>query len=173
MADIFAVFGFFLFVGIALPGLLTTYYLIFPKLVDRARLRLTHSLGLSVVVGLVLLVVIAIPITILLILPAAPLKALGVFGIFIALAVLAIGLSGFAARMAHRFTAAPLPSPMDFIKGAVTLTLALEFPIIGWLILTPLVLIAALGATAFALLNWLPKPRTNTVTVASATPAQS
>ena len=44
-----------------------------------------------------------------------------------------------------------------FIRGAIILELAAFFPVLGWLFLWPLALITALGATIFALLNWMPR----------------
>ena len=43
MADISAVFGILLFLGIAFPGLLTAWYLLFPATVERVRLRLDRT----------------------------------------------------------------------------------------------------------------------------------
>jgi hypothetical protein len=44
-----------------------------------------------------------------------------------------------------------------FIRGAIILEFAAFFPVIGWLFIWIPLLIMAFGATAFALLNWLPR----------------
>ncbi|HNQ95553.1 MAG TPA: hypothetical protein PKH47_12835, partial [Anaerolineales bacterium] len=56
-------------------------------------------------------------------------------------------------------------SPFNaFIRGAVILELAAFFPLIGWLFVWIPLLITSFGATAFALLNWMPRVKVNTET---------
>ena len=43
MADVFALFGTLLALGIALPGLLLTWQLLLPNVVSRAQQRLNHT----------------------------------------------------------------------------------------------------------------------------------
>jgi len=43
-----------------------------------------------------------------------------------------------------------------FVRGAVAIELAAGFPLIGWFIVIPILIITALGATVFALLRWAP-----------------
>ena len=57
-----------------------------------------------------------------------------------------------------------------FIRGAAILELAAFFPVLGWFFIWPFTLITALGATAFALLNWMPR---ETSQIPSATTSQS
>jgi hypothetical protein len=46
-----------------------------------------------------------------------------------------------------------------FLRGAAALELAAAFPVLGWFIVIPLAIIASLGATAFAVLHWMPANR--------------
>jgi hypothetical protein len=50
-----------------------------------------------------------------------------------------------------------------FIRGAVALELAAIFPIVGWFLVIPFVLLAGFGAGLFGLLRWLPRPRSSPV----------
>ena len=69
MADVFAVFGTMLALGIALPGLLLTWRLLFPKVVDRAQQRLTQTPWRCFFSGGFVLLLSAIPITVLFSIP--------------------------------------------------------------------------------------------------------
>jgi uncharacterized protein involved in cysteine biosynthesis len=161
MADISAVFGILLFLGIAFPGLLTAHYLLFPATVERARLRLDRTPWLCFFVGGVLTAALAIPIVILLAIPNGAVKFAGFATLFVGLAISSIGASGLAAKMGERLaarsgnTATPIGA---FARGAIALELAAAFPILGWFIFIPLAIVTSLGATAFALLRWVPRP---------------
>jgi hypothetical protein len=77
-----------------------------------------------------------------------------------ALTLSSIGSSGIAAHLGARLAQQSNLSPVSgFIRGAVLLELAAFFPIIGWLFIWLPLLITAFGATAFALLNWIPRGR--------------
>jgi hypothetical protein len=43
------------------------------------------------------------------------------------------------------------------VRGSILLTLAAGFPVIGWFLITPLIIITSFGATVFALLRWMPR----------------
>ena len=161
MADISAVFGILLFLGIAFPGLLTTHYLLFPATVERARLRLDRTPWLCFFVGGVITAIFAIPIVVLLAIPNGAVKFIGFAILFVGLAVAALGAAGLAAKMGERLSARSANSiaPIGaFVRGALALELAAAFPIIGWFIFIPLAIVLSLGATAFALLRWVPRP---------------
>jgi hypothetical protein len=55
--------------------------------------------------------------------------------------------------------AASLTPAGAFVRGAVALELAAVFPIVGWFLVIPAVLLAGFGAGLFGLLRWLPRPR--------------
>ena len=157
MADLFAIFNILLFLGIVFPGLMTTVWLLFPKRVGIAQARLEHTPWKSLLVGLFLLGGLVLPVAILLALPAAPAKFLGWSLLFLGLTAGSLGASGLSALLGsaiNRQTQGKLSPAGAFLRGALALELAAAFPIVGWFVVIPLSLIACLGATFFAVLNW-------------------
>ena len=131
------------------------------------------SLASSFWLGLVTLIAVTIPIIILLSLPIGPAKFAGWILLAASLALSSIGSAGIAAHLGEQMKRAgngfaPLGG---FIRGAVILELAAFFPVLGWFFLWPLALITALGATAFALLNWMPR-ETSQISSATTSPSQ-
>jgi hypothetical protein len=166
MADISAVFGILLFLGIAFPGFLTALYLLFPATVERARLRLDRTPWLCFFIGGLLTAVFAIPIVILFALGNGVTQFLGWALLFIILTIASIGAAGLASKMGERFSArsSNTVTPIGaFVRGAIALELAAAFPVIGWLIFIPIAIVVSLGATAFALLRWVPRSVTQAI----------
>ncbi len=160
MANITAVFGILLTLGIVFPGLLTAWWLLFPATVERARLRLDRTPWRCFWLGGIVTAVIAIPTVILLALPFGPAKFLGWIVIVAALASASLGAAGLAAKMGERLTSRSngnLSPAGAFVRGALALELAAAFPILGWFLVIPLAIVTALGATVFALLHWMPR----------------
>jgi hypothetical protein len=123
--------------------------------------------------GLVVVVALAIPIVTLLALPFGPAKFLGWILLAASLALSSIGSAGIAAHLADRVAQRSNVTALGaFVRGAVVLELAAFFPVIGWFFLWPLLLITAFGATTFALLNWLPRERTQSSSP-TASPSQA
>jgi len=162
MADISAIFFILLIISIAFPAMLAAWWLLFPNLITRAQTRIEKSLAQSFWLGLVIITVVTIPIIVLLALPFGPAKFFGWILIAAALAISSIGSAGIAAHFGERMQQASnsYTSLGAFMRGAVILELATFFPILGWFFLLPLALITAFGATGFALLNWLPREKT-------------
>ena len=161
MADISAIFFILLILGIAFPAMLTAWWLLFPSLITRAQTRVERTLPQTFWLGVVILIGMAIPIVILLALPIGPAKFTGWLLLVASLALSSIGSSGIAAYLGDRLSQyGNVTTSGGFIRGAVVLELAAFFPVIGWLFLWPLFLIIAFGATGFALLNWLPREKT-------------
>jgi len=161
MADISAIFFILLIIGIAFPAMLTAWWLSFPTLIGRAQTRVEKSLARSFWLGLILVIALAVPIFILLALPFGPAKLIGWILLGLSLAISSIGSAGIAAHLGARLTQQNSLSPLSgFIRGAVILELAAFFPIIGWLFIWIPILITAFGATTFALLNWMPREKT-------------
>jgi hypothetical protein len=159
MADISAIFFILLIISIAFPAMLATWWLLFPNLISRAQIRVEKTLSRTFWLGLIMVVGLTIPIIILMSLPFGPAKFFGWILLAVSLALSSIGSAGIAAHLGERMKQAgnnytPLSA---FLRGAVILELAAFFPVIGWLFLWPLFLIAAFGATSFALLNWMPR----------------
>ena len=171
MADISAIFFILLILGIAFPAMLTAWWLLFPSIVARSQLRVERTLTRTFWMGLIIVIALAIPIVILLALPFGPAKFIGWVLLAASLSLSSIGSAGIAAHLANRLALQSNVSALGaFIRGAVLLELAAFFPVIGWLFLWPLFLITAFGATGFALLNWLPREKTQ---ISSTTPSPS
>ena len=158
MADISAVFGILLALGIVFPGLLTAWRLLFPVMVERAQLRLELTPWHCFWLGGVLTAVLTVPVVVLLALPIGPAKLAGWVVIFATLSLASLGAAGLAARMASQVQrASPAQTPLGaFVRAALALELAAAFPVIGWFVVIPLVSVTTLGATVFALLHSVP-----------------
>jgi hypothetical protein len=167
MADISAVFGILLFLGIAFPGLLTALYLLFPATVERARLRLDRTPWKCFFVGGLLTAFFAIPIVVLFAIGNGITQFIAWVIIFVVLTFGTIGAAGLASKMGDRLglrSGNSLSPIASFVRGAIALELAAAFPIIGWAIFIPLAIVTSLGAAAFALLRWVPRPIVQAVT---------
>ena len=161
MADISAIFFILLLIGIAFPAMLTALWLLFPALISRAQTRVDKTPMQTFWMGLVLIVAVTIPIIILLALPFGPAKFFGWILLGASLAISSIGSAGIAAHLGARLSKHTSVTPLSgFIRGTVILELAAFFPLIGWLFVWIPALIVAFGATGFALLNWLPREKT-------------
>ena len=160
MADISAIFFILLIIGIAFPAMLTAWWLLFPGLIMKAQTRIEKSLAASFWMGLIVTLVLGIPIFVLLALPFGPAKLIGWILLGASFVLSSIGSAGIAAHFGTRLTQQSNLSPLSgFIRGAVILELAAFFPVIGWIFIWIPMLITALGATAFALLNWMPSEK--------------
>lgn len=159
MADVYAVFGTLLALGIVFPGMLMAWKILFPQFVERSEIRLTSTPGRTFGMGLIGVVLVAIPAVILSALPFGPAKFLGAVTILTAFALASLGASGLAATMGRRIQDLAQREdggPRTFLQGAVALELAAAFPFIGWFLFIPLTIVACFGAAIFALLGWDP-----------------
>jgi hypothetical protein len=160
MADVAAIFGLLLSLGIVFPGFLTAWWLLFPAVVERARVRLEATPWQCFWLGGVTTALLVIPITVLIALPVAPAKLLGWTGIASTLALASLGAAGLVAQMSRRLQSQSALSPAAaFVRSAIALELAAALPFIGWLVVVPLAVVVSLGATVFALVRWLPASR--------------
>jgi hypothetical protein len=162
MADVYAVFGTLLALGIAFPGLLTGSWLLFPDIVGRARLRAAGTPWRSFFFGIGAVLLTAIPVLILNAMPIGIAKLAAVMIVFASFGVATLGAAAVAAEMGDRLRG-HAPSTMSsagaFVRGAVALELAAIFPIVGWFLVIPGVLLMGFGAGVFGLLRWLPRPQ--------------
>jgi hypothetical protein len=157
MADVYAIFGTLLALGIVFPGMLTAWWLLFPGLVDKASQRVSATPWGSLGLGTLTVIVAAVPIGILLALPFGPAKFLGGVLLLGLLTFASIGAAGIASAMAHvlRSRMGDEGSPLGaFVRGALALELAAAFPFLGWFFFIPLTILASLGSATFALLGW-------------------
>jgi hypothetical protein len=165
MADVSAVFGFLLALGIAFPGMLTAVWLLFPRKVEITQLRLTDTPWRCFWLGLAVAFLVGIPITIFFALPPAPAKIIGVIGLTLVLTFSTLGAAGLTSKMADRLEGdgtGKLKGASAFVGSALTLELAAFFPFIGWFIVIPFGILFSLGAATFALFQWHPKPKAET-----------
>ena len=162
MADMTAIFFILLIFSIAFPAMLSVWWLLFPNLISRAQTRVEKTLSRAFWLGLLVVIGLAIPIIVLLSLPLGPAKLIGWLLLTISLALSSIGSAGIAAHLGERMKQAGNNyTPFNaFVRGAVLLELAAFFPVIGWLFVWPLMLIVSFGAMGFALLNWMPREKT-------------
>lgn len=159
MADVYAVFGTLLALGIVLPGMLLAWRLLVPGLVKRAQVRIDRSPWKSFGVGLIGSLVVALPAVILSALPFGAAKFMGAGLILGSLWLASLGAAGIAAAMAERirdWNQSESQGVRHFLLGAAALELAAAFPFIGWFLFIPLTVITSFGATIFALLHWVP-----------------
>jgi hypothetical protein len=148
MADIYAIFGFMVLMGLSYPALLTTWWLIFPERVERARIRIIERpkrvFGMGILYGLIA----AIPMVILFSLPSQFTKVLGWLWLVVLLGVASLGSAGIAAEIGLRLNwknDGVYQSLGAYLRGAVLWELAAVFPVIGWLLIIPLGTLISIG----------------------------
>lgn len=165
MADVFAVFGTLLALGIALPGLLLTWQLLLPKTVARAQARIEQTPWKCLFLGGFMLFICLIPVIILFNLPWGFFKAMGGVGTFMLLTLTSVGAAGLAALMGQRLQGLGISASSGgaTLRGAVAMELAAIFPFIGWFIFIPAAFIISLGAFGFALFGWVWQPHAQAV----------
>lgn len=154
MSDVFAIFGILLTLGIAFPGMLAAWWLLFPDLAGRASQRLGTRPWSCFWLGLAVVLIGAIPIALLVSLPVGLVQFTGWSLAALMLAFASLGATGLAAHMGMRLDQrAPGEfSPFAaFLRGAITLELAAIFPVLGWLIVIPGAVLVSLGAAVYAL----------------------
>lgn len=161
MADVSAIFGILLSLGIAFPGLLTCLRLLFPNKVNLARTRVGTSPWRCFWLGSAAALVVAIPIIILYALPFGPAKLVATLAVSGVFTLAAIGAAGIADLMALRISRHKAESEiglLQFVQGAVILELAAVFPVLGWLFILPVAILVSLGASIFSVLNLVNLP---------------
>lgn len=154
MADVYAVFGTLLALGIAFPGMLLAYRLFLPRFVARAQERVAGSGARSFGVGLLGAVVIAVPVIVLLALPFGPAKFLGATLLMLTLAFASLGAAGVAGAMGANFKQASgqeMSESGAYVRAAIALELAAAFPFLGWFLVIPIMIIVSLGSSLAAL----------------------
>jgi hypothetical protein len=160
MADVQAVFGTLLALGIAFPGMLTAWWLLFPTHIERAGDRLENNPWRCLGIGTVALIPLVLVVSFFSALPLGLARFLGAVLGFGGLAFASLGASGIAGLMGRRLNQREGSETMSlwtFVRGAIALELAAVFPLIGWFIMIPVSIVTAFGASLLAVLNWVPK----------------
>ena len=148
MADMYAIFGSLILIGLSYPALLTAWWLLFPEKVEKARLEITEKPRKSFGMGLVYGLAAAVPAVILFNLPAQITQVLGWIWLVLILGSASLGAAGIAAELGLRLNwknDGSFQSLGAFLRGAAIWELASIFPAIGWLLIIPLGTITALG----------------------------
>ena len=154
MADILAIVGILVLVGGAQAGLVITFCLLFPARVEAASARLEQHPWRSLLLGSGAAVALALPVIVLLSLPAGVARFLGWALVVGALAVSGIGASGLTRLLARRMVAqgmAEAGSLGTLVRSSLALELAILLPVVGWFVVLPLVTAASFGASLHAL----------------------
>lgn len=169
MSDILTFFGVLVILGLGFPALLFVVWLSLPAPVERARQAIHNGSWRCFGVGLLTLLLMALPVVVLLQLPG-PGQFTGATLLLSIIAVSTIGAAGMAAQLADRITTraqGTVTAPRAFLYGAVTLELAVAFPVLGWIIVLPFALLTGLGATVLAFFRRpksVPQPAAQLVT---------
>jgi len=145
MADMYAIFGSLILVGISYPALLTTWWLLFPEKVEIARLRISKKPKKSFGFGLLAGGIAAIPTAILFALPSQFTQVLGWIWLVLVLGAASLGAAGIAAEIGLRLNwrnDGNFQSLGAFLRG---------FPVIGWLLIIPIGTLVALGGAVHAI----------------------
>lgn len=156
MSDVYLGFGILLSLGLVFPGLIFTWWLLFPGPAARAEVRLAQAPGRTFLMGLLLSLTITITVLVLVSLPLPGARVLAAALVLGALAVAAVGAAGLVNWMAQRLQArshSALSPAAAFLRAVVALELAAAFPFVGWFLFIPLCLIFCLGAAGLALLR--------------------
>lgn len=153
--DVCLLFGTLLSLGIAIPGLLVAWWLLCPRLVERAGICLVRTPGRCFGLGLGCVAVAFLPLAVLFKVRAG----IGLAALCTLLACASIGAAGLAGVMGDRLRRdSPAISPVGaLLGGAVALELAAVVPLIGWFVVLPLAFACGLGAACFALVGWHPR----------------
>lgn len=159
MADIYAVFGTLLTLGITYPALLTLWRTIFPDLVQRSQQRLVSTPWKSLGMGCLSAVLASVPALILFALPSQLTQVMAWGWILLLLVLSSMAAAGLAQEIGERLhsVSGESFSPLGaFLRGALCWELAVVFPIIGWGVILPVSLLMTLGAGTSALINRQP-----------------
>lgn len=160
MADVYAVFGTLLALGIIFPGMLIAWWLMFPGFVSKASSRVERTPWRCLGLGIALAIPIGFTAAILFAIALGPANFLGGLMIVGGLAFANLGASGMASMMGRRLLPRSKENTSEaagFLRGAIALELAAAFPVIGWFLAIPLITLCSLGAAAFAVLGWVPQ----------------
>jgi len=148
MADMTAIFGILILIGISYPALLTTWWLLFPERVEQARLIISEKPKKSFGVGILAGLIAALPAVILFNLPSQFTQVLGWIWLVLVLGAASLGAASIVAEIGLRLNwknDGSFQSLDAFLRGALIWELAAVFPIIGWLLVIPVGTLISLG----------------------------
>ncbi len=161
MADVYIVTFSVIGILISFPGLAAALNLLLPATTERAYQRLAQTPVKSLILGLPITFAIIVWVLITANIPFGPVQFLAFVGAMIGMGLNSIGAAGLARLMGERIgdltgTGTDL---LNLIRGAVIYELACLFPLVGWFVLFPILVIMTVGAASFAMLRWVPRPK--------------
>lgn len=149
MSDKLTIIGSLILLGLSYPAVLTTWWLLFPERVEKARVKITTKPGRYLWIGILAALAAAIPGTFLFLIPVGFSQALGWIWLAIVLGFASMGSAGIAAELGLRVNWKNDGAHLSlgaFLRGALIWELAAVFPLIGWLLVMPLGTLISLGA---------------------------
>lgn len=161
ISDVYAVFGTLLALGIAFPGMLAAFWLLFPATVEKTELRIKFAPWKSFWLGIGAAIGIGLPVVVMFNLPLGGLQFLGFMILLLALGISTFGVAGIAllmGRRIHDYSDQGLSTTKSFVLGGIALALAAAFPIVGWFLVIPASLFISFGSSLFVLFR---KPGTS------------
>ena len=151
IGDVTAIVAFLSGLGLSSWALVVCAGLLMPERVDRARAALAFSLRACILRGLGLVAVPGIISFVLIVQPAPLGKLLGMAGLLCLLALAVVGTAGISRAAAEQIRSMQ-PDVSDyasFTRGAGFLIGGAMLPLLGWFLVAPLMLVAALGCGWF------------------------
>lgn len=165
MADVYTVTLSVIGILISVPALLVAINLLMPDVTKRAQTRLAQTPGRSFWLGAPITAAFALFIAITSQVNIGAVQAMAFIAALLFMGIGSIGGAGLSRLLGERIR--PLSNPnselTNLIRGAVMYELAALVPIVGWFLFAPLAAITLVGAAAFALVKWLPKPASQAV----------
>ncbi len=160
MADVYIVTLSLIGILLSAPALLVAINLLMPQVAERVEIRLEQTPGRSFWLGIPVTAAFALFIAVASQVPVGVVKAMAYTAVILFMGIGSIGGAGMARLLGKRIR--PLANPnselTNLVRGAVMYELAALVPIVGWFLFIPLASITLIGAAAFALVKWLPKP---------------
>lgn len=149
IGDVFAAVSIIIGLGLSGWALLVGLALIFTQFAAQAQGHLENAPGAAFGTGLALVATIGVGAVALLNAPNGLLKLVGWLLLLVLIVLSALGAGGLALLLNHRIRGMePELSPFRALcRGAALLALAGLMPVLGWFVVTPLVIITALGAS--------------------------
>lgn len=160
MADVYAVVFFLIGLFLSVPALLLALTLLLPRVTERAEIRLRRTPVKCFFAGLPILGFV------LLFFGAASgaggvVAGLGFIVLGLGMAAGSIGGAGMMRLLSGKLGRLAGDTPWkNMLRGAFIFELACLVPVVGWFVFLPLIATTTLGAAAFALVGWVPRPRT-------------
>lgn len=161
MADVYTVTFILIGILLSLPALLVGLNMLMPRVTQRVQTRLSETPGKSFFLGAMITAVFALFIAVTAQANLGPLRAAAIIAGVVYAGLGTVGAAGMVRLLGQHLSSAARPNSQltHLLRGALVYEFACFFPIVGWFLFAPLVGMSVMGATAFAILKWLPKPQ--------------